>query len=174
MSFFEDYEEWTSLILTLPQLKSYKCLVHDGFPLVDLPETNHLTELHVMVSDEDPIFTGFFRAVKKVIQLEKLIIDCYHDIKEQGLLLLVCGVAVAATSLGKDVLVTHFDSKKNAKRLRITRSETLEAAEIFEEDCKTLQLSFKFKDEDTLFKGVTEFVRNKIQGYRAFVLKNKK
>lgn len=173
----DEYEFFLALF-SIPQLESIKCSLNSGFSFIDIPEPNRLLTLRFTMYNSDPIFTGFFKIVRKISGLKSLQIDFVKVIDGRRLLLLVCGVAVAATSVRKDVVVSHLENKtsleKSRRKLKITRSSTQEAAETFETDGKVLQLTFNFENEETLFNGVTEFVQNKLQGYHAFVLKNEK
>lgn len=166
----KDEVEFIQTVFTFPRLESIDCILQKGFPLIELPKMQHLTELSLAVTSPDPIFTGFFKAVQNITTLERLRVEFVTNVKESGLLLLVCGVISAATSLGKEVVLTHLDEEKSPRELRVTKFCTEEIAILFEDYVDLLQLSVNYKNEKTLFKGVTEFVQKKLRGYHIFVL----
>lgn len=179
-----DVEEASLLtLLTLPQIESLKFTLWDGFPNIELPEVKHLTELTITIFGTDPPLAGLYKAVKKMPCLKKLIIE-FEDgiiiereslskIDDSVLLNFICGVVIAATSLGKDVLVSENLNKDYISELMITKSNNQEAVKVNHRRDETLELLMDIELEEPIVEAVRAFVRNKLYRYNTILLKSK-
>lgn len=159
-------------LLSLPQLERFECTLQNHFPLIELPEMKHLTELCLNMNTNQDL-TGFFEALKKMNRLERLFLNLNINFREADRLHLVCGIIVVATSQEKDVVLSHRNIDEENTKLTITRTSNQKGAEIFEKDSQILQIALNYSDEEPLVEGVKKFVRKELRQYHVFVLKNK-
>lgn len=168
----EDAALWR-IMLTLPQLESFECVLRGGFPNIDLPELKHLTKLHFTVIGEDPLFTGLFTAIKKMPSLETLSIAIgFYDNEDDVILNVVRGVAKAALSLGKDILVTDDCLTEHNRRLMITKLSVHEAATVVHQRGGLLELTLNYTNEERLFQNIAKFVRDELRRYNLILLED--
>lgn len=166
-------EETFLKILSLSQLEFLELEI--GFLARELPEIKNLSELHISLNVTEQIFTEFVEeCVKKMCRLKKLSIQFEISADKKRMLGHICAAVKAATSLGKDVLITHLHRAPYYKILRITTLSDFEESKIFDKSTRILELSFKFEEHQGMFEGVTKFVRNNLHRYNAFEFYDKK
>lgn len=170
-------------LLALPHLEkffyqanSFSKNGQNSFTCNDMPEMKQLLKLSIPVDSED--ISGFVEAVGKMPRLEKLFIDCGFIEKDSEVVRLFCGVVEVATSRGKDVLIsTDYDYKKkkfSIKQLKVEESSNHQATEMFNQHRETLKVTLIGHLPGDLFEHVAAFVRNKLYGFNAFVIEDKK
>lgn len=156
-------------MLSLPHLEVFECPI-SSFPHSKLPEMKHISKLNILFDNADPLFTEFLEAVRKMHCLNNLMIDYWSYVSETDLLYLVCGVIEATTSLGKDVILSHFCIENKYafhKQLKIIKAGNHDV------DKKIFKLSLcdDFYDVERLCEGVATFVRNKLHSYEVVVIR---
>lgn len=140
---------------------------------MEFPEMKNLSELKITFTYNDPSIAGIFGAVTKMPKLKKIVIDfseaCddeyfskHHEVQ------LICNLALAASSQGKDVLVTNRLFGKDRK-LQIKRNVDLQLLELVNNECQTLHLASEFENEKESFEVARDFLRKKLHRCHVFI-----
>lgn len=169
-------EEATLLaLLTLPQLESFEMSLWDEFPNIELSELKHLTELNTTIFGTNSSFVGLFKVLDKIPRLKKLVIEFKDssDMDDSVPLNLICGAAIAASSVGKDVLVNEDLRSQYITKLMITKSSHYKEAEVNHRHDEILEISFNHLISEPIVEGVRAFVRNKLTSYDTVLFKSK-